>query len=109
MLVLWLRLLCIVWASARAARWPRPVPEGESRDGEGALLPTLTTSLRRGLRLAAPPDAPPPRAGPLREWQSVSGDYSPRTIAPKGPVCLGRRLGQINPNLQSIFIEDWDE
>ena len=31
MLVLWLRLLCIVWASARAARWQRLLPEGREQ------------------------------------------------------------------------------
>ena len=43
MLVLWLRILCVVWVSAGAARWPRSLPEEESRDLTLAMLPTSTS------------------------------------------------------------------
>ena len=62
MLVLWLRLPCVVWASARAARWPRHLPEareqgrwrGSARDVD-VLSRLVVVSARRATTTSRPP------------------------------------------------------
>ena len=87
MLGFWLRLPCIVWASARAARWPCPVPEGREQGrwrGSAPGVDVLTSS-------SSPPDAPPPRAGPLREWLVCGTCCRPMCLA-VAPWALLRAL-----------------
>ena len=71
MLVLWLRLLCVVWASAGQHAGYAPSPREESRVGGGALLRSSTSWLHRGLclvvsaRRATTTSRPPPCVAPV--------------------------------------------
>ena len=83
MLVLWLHLLCVVWASARAACWPRPLREGREQGWWRGSASDVDVLLVVDYVLP-PPYAPPSRAGPLHEWQQMRvkaiGASSRRTV-----------------------------
>ena len=62
MLVLWLRLPCVVWASACAARCPRPLPEGREQGrwrGSAPGVDVLSCLVVASARCATTTSRPP--------------------------------------------------